>query len=228
MTRIARVVAAGFPHHVIQRGNRRQKTFFRDDDYEAYLALMAEWCSECRVKVWAYCLMPNHVHLIVVPASEDGLRRGIGEAHRRYSRRINLRKRWRGHLWQGRFASYVMDKHYLLAATRYVEMNPVKAGLVERPRQYRWSSARAHLTGRDDVLIKVKPLLKLVDNWRRFLSQPLDEETTEKLQRHERTGRPLGNDALLGTLEKRLDRQLRPKKPGRKPKSKSCKSTRQK
>lgn len=79
------------PHHVTQRGNRRQETFFCDDDYRAYLDLMAEWCGERQVAVWAYCLMPNHVHLIVVPKSEDGLRRAIGEAHRRYTRRINFR-----------------------------------------------------------------------------------------------------------------------------------------
>jgi putative transposase len=100
MARLARVVVPGMPHHVTQRGNRRQETFFCDDDYRAYIELTAEWCGECNVAVWAYCLMPNHVHLIVVPESEDGLRRGIGEAHRRYTRMINFREGWRGHLWQ--------------------------------------------------------------------------------------------------------------------------------
>ena len=130
MSRIARVVAAGIPHHVTQRGNRRQPTFFGDDDYHAYLELMAQWCRRCGVAIWAYCLMPNHVHLIAVPKSEDSLRRGIGEAHRRYTRRVNFREGWRGHLWQGRFASFVLDEDYLLAATRYVELNPVRARLV--------------------------------------------------------------------------------------------------
>ena len=115
MARLARVVVPGMPHHVTQRGNRRQETFFCDDDYQAYLKLMGEWCSEHKVQVWAYCLMPNHVHLIVVPKSEDGLRRAIGEAHRRYTRRVNFREQWRGHLWQGRFASFVLDESYLLA-----------------------------------------------------------------------------------------------------------------
>ena len=98
--------------------------------------------------------MPNHVHLIVVPESEDRLRRAIGETHRRYTRHVNFRERWRGHLWQGRFASYVLDEHYLLAAARYVEMNPVKARLVRRPWRYRWSSAAAHLNRRDDGRIR--------------------------------------------------------------------------
>ena len=93
MARIARVIAAGIPHHVTQRGNRRLPTFFKDEDYQAYIALMSEWCQKCSVEIWAYCLMPNHVHLIAAPESEDGLRRGIGEAHRRYSRMINFRER---------------------------------------------------------------------------------------------------------------------------------------
>ncbi len=218
MPRIARVVAPGFPHHITQRGNRRQKTFFCDGDYQEYISLMSHWCAQCGVEVWAYCLMPNHVHLIVVPESEDGLRRGIGEAHRRYSRMINFRKRWRGHLWQGRFASYVLDDYYLLAATRYVEMNPVKAKLVSTARQYRWSSARAHLRGRDDELVKVKPMLKLVKNWRQFLSQDIGEEDVSGMQAHERTGRPLGDQTLLGKLERILERPLQPRKPGPKPK----------
>ena len=174
MPRIARVVAPGLPHHVTQRGNRRQRTFFCDEDFEAYIELMAEWCSHCGVEVWSYCLMPNHAHLIVVPDSEDGLRRGIGEAHRRYTRRVNFRKRWRGHLWQGRFASYVLDEQYLLAAARYVEMNPVKAGLVRRPWRYRWSSAAAHLKGRDDGLVRVDPLLELAGDWNKFLAKPTE------------------------------------------------------
>src|SRR4030042_6340136 len=110
MARIARVVAPGYPHHVVQRGNRRQTAFFSDEDYETYLNLMAQWCDRCKVNVWAYCLMPNHVHLIAVPDSENGLRRAIGEAHRRYTRRINFREGWRGHLWQGRFGSFPMGE----------------------------------------------------------------------------------------------------------------------
>jgi len=136
MARIARVVAPGLPHHITQRGNRRQKTFFRDDDYDAYLDLMAEWCEKCGVEVWSYCLMPNHVHLIAVPADEGALRRAIGEAHRRYTRRVNFREKWRGCLWQGRFASFCLDAAWLGAAARYVALNPVRARLVRRPEKY--------------------------------------------------------------------------------------------
>jgi putative transposase len=184
---------------------------------------MAEWCSRCGVEVWAYCLMPNHVHLIALPKSEGDLRRAVGEAHRRYTRHVNFREHWRGHLWQGRFASYVLDDHYLLAAGRYVEMNPVRAGLVRRPGRYAWSSAAAHLKGRDDVLVRVAPLLELVGDWGKFLSEPVEQEAVQKLQAHERTGRPLGSDGFVARLERRLGRVLRPRKPGRKPKQERTK-----
>jgi putative transposase len=121
MARLARVVVPGVAHHVTQRGNRRQPTFFQEDDYRAYLELLGEWCGRCGVEVWAYCLMPNHVHLIVVPQNEDGLRRALGEAHRRYTRRINFREGWRGHLWQGRFASFALDERYLRRAAPLLE-----------------------------------------------------------------------------------------------------------
>jgi len=144
MARIARVVAPGYPHHVTQRGNRRQRTFFGAADYRAYLALMAEWCASQKVRILAYCLMPNHVHLVAVPREARGLARAIGGAHRRYTRRINFRKRWRGYLWQGRFGSCVMDRKHCLAAARYIERNPVRAGLVTRAWKWPWSSAAAN------------------------------------------------------------------------------------
>ena len=150
----SRLVIPGMPHHVIQRGNRRQETFFNEGDYAAYLELMVEWCREEGVEVWGYCLMPNHTHLIAVPAAEESLRRAIGKAHRRYTRRINFREKWRGYLWQGRFASFVMDEPYLLAAARYVELNPLRARLVGSAAEWPWSSA-GDLWGRDDPLVKV-------------------------------------------------------------------------
>jgi REP element-mobilizing transposase RayT len=130
MARLARLVVPGLPHHMTQRGNHRQQTFFSDEDYAAYVELLAAWCTERGVEIWVCCLMPNHVHLIAVPRSEDAPARAIGEAHRRYTRRVNFRERWRGYLWQGRCASFVLDEPYLLAAARYVELNPVRAGLV--------------------------------------------------------------------------------------------------
>ncbi len=219
MARMARVVVPGFPHHVTQRGNRRQRTFLRKDDYQAYMELIAEWCGQCGVVVWAYCLMPNHVHLIVVPESEDSLRRAIGEAHRRYTRRVNFREGWRGHLWQGRFASFVMDESYLLNCARYVERNPVRAGLCKRAVDYPWSSAAAHASGKDDGLVKVRPLLKLEPRWAQSLSADPDEEIIRALHRHEATGRPVGSDRFLQRLERIVGRVLRPRQAGRKKKT---------
>ena len=218
MARLARVVVPGYPHHITQRGNRRQQTFFCDEDYQEYIALMSEWCSRLGVSIWFYCLMPNHVHLIAVPESQDGLRRAIGEAHRRFTRRINFREGWRGHLWQGRFSSFVMDNKYLMKAVRYAAMNPVKAGLVKRPQQYRWSSASAYLFRRKDPLVNVSGLNKRVDNWAQFLSQPVDSLVVEKMRKHEQTGRPLGSRNFVLKLEKILNRMLRPQKRGPKPK----------
>jgi len=214
MARIARVVVPGVPHHVTQRGNRRQQTFFREEDYQTYLDLMGEWCSRWGVEVWAYCLMPNHVHLIAVPPSEDALRRAIGEAHRRYTTRVNRRKRWRGHLWQGRFASFPMDDGHLYAAARYVELNPVRARLVAEPGAYRWSSAAAHLAGRDDRLVRVAPLRARFGDWAEFLSEGLSPEQAELIRRHERTGRPLGSEGFVARLEGLLGRLLHPQKRG--------------
>ena len=219
MARLARLVIPGLPHHITQRGNRRQQTFFNDGDYAAYLELMADWCREQGVEIWSYCLMPNHVHLIAVPKTEDGLRRAIGEAHRRYTRRINFREKWRGYLWQGRFASFIMDEPYLLAAARYVELNPVRAKLVDRAREWPWSSAKAHLLGRDDRLVSVAPLLSMVGDWKAFLRSALGEEELRDLREHGRTGRPLGSSTFLDRLESLAGRVLKPQRPGPKPKS---------
>jgi len=223
MARIARVVAPGLPHHVTQRGNRRLPTFFSDEDYATYVELMAASCDLLGVTVWAYCLMPNHVHLIVVPESEDGLRRAIGDAHRRYSRSVNFREGWRGHLWQGRFASYPLDETHALVATRYVELNPVRAGLVERPELWRWSSAAAHVGHTDDGLCDAAAMADYVDNWIAFLDRWPNEDEVKLLRLHERTGRPLGSERFTIRLEHRLSRVLRPRKRGPKPKSKARK-----
>lgn len=195
------------------------QTFFEDADYRAYIALLAEWCRKCRIEVWAYCLMPNHVHLIAVPESEDALRLGIGETHRRYSRMINFRQNWRGHLWQGRFASFPMDETYLLAAARYVEMNPVVAGLADDAAAWPRSSARAHLSATDDELIIAAPLLEMAGDWRLFLAGAAKEEQINDIRMHERTGRPLGSEGFIERLETTLDRSLKRGKPGPKRKA---------
>jgi REP element-mobilizing transposase RayT len=153
-----RVVVPGLPHHVTQRGNRREPVFFGAGDYQLYRRLIAAAARRAGAEIWAYCLMPNHVHLIVTPTDHDGLRATFAEAHRRYTGAINARFQWTGHLFQGRFGAVVMDAPHLLAATRYIALNPVAAGLVSRAEDWPWSSARAHLAGEDDELATVAPL----------------------------------------------------------------------
>lgn len=217
MARLARIVVAGVAHHVTQRGNRRQQVFFGDEDYAAYRALIAESARVAGVAVWAYCLMPNHVHLIMVPPDESGLRAALADAHRRYSRRINFREGWRGYLWQGRFASVAMDEAHLMTCARYVELNPVRAGLVARAADWPWSSAAAHLAGIDDALVTVAPMRERVDDWAAFLAQGLEDETREAIRRGERTGRPLGSTAFIASLEQQTGRTLARQRPGPRP-----------
>src|SRR5271170_6743949 len=154
MTRLARMVVAGLPHHVTQRGNRREAIFFEDGDHEVYRDLLTEQTRKARVEVWAYCLMPNHVHLILTPTRADGLGLAVGEAHRRYTNFINARGRWTGHLFQSRFASVVLDDDHFVRAVRYVSLNPVRARLVDSPEQWPWSSVRAHLAAKSDALVR--------------------------------------------------------------------------
>jgi len=132
MARLPRFVLPGFPHHVTQRGNRRERTFFEEGDYALYLDLLADAAARAGVEIWSYCLMPNHVHIVAVPRDEDGLRRCFRYVHRHYTGYINARLRVTGHLWQGRFSSVAMDEPHLVSAFRYVALNPVRARLVER------------------------------------------------------------------------------------------------
>jgi len=217
MARMARVVVPYYPHHVTQRGNRRQKTFFCEDDYRYYLELISEYSREAGTEVWAYCLMPNHVHLVMVPTVEDGLRATLGEAHRRYTRYINFREGWRGHLWQERFHSFFMDEDYLMATVRYVERNPVAVGLCNLPEEWRWSSAAAHIKGADDALVRVRPMLDRVENWSNYLASSSKHNEEALIKFHSRTGRPLGNPDFVRKLECITGQELAPKSPGRKP-----------
>ena len=216
MARLARVVIPGSPHHVTQRGNRRAPTFFEDGDYILYLKWLSEAASNARTEIWAYCLMPNHVHVILTPEDEQGLRRTFADLHRRYTGFINARHGWTGHLWQGRFGSVAMDDAYLANAVRYVAMNPVRAGLVERAEDWRWSSARAHLAGEDDGVVRVAPVLERVGDFRAFIGDDADAAAFKALRQSETTGRPLGSAGWITALERSSGRTLAPQKRGRK------------
>lgn len=218
MGRIARVVVPGTPHHVTQRGNRRQVTFFRQEDYLAWRQLAVEAFAAAGVEVWAYCLMPNHVHVIAAPAEADGLARALGATNVRYTRMINLRERWTGYLWQGRFASFPMDEDHLRQCIRYVGLNPVRAGLVERAMDWPWSSVRAHVEGLADPLLTPGPVAgRLGSDPHRFFEVDLEEEGRRRLRDASRCGRPLGTAAWVKALEAATGRALAEPRRGRPP-----------
>ena len=221
MARIARIVIPHHPHHVTQRGSRRQQVFFSDRDYQKYLDLLAKAVKTTESEIWAYCLMPNHVHLVVVPDKEDSLRAMLSSAHRNYAQYVNLREGWSGHLWQERFYSTVMDENYLLAVVRYTELNPVRAGLCERPEQWPWSSARPHLAGNDDSVVRVKPMLERVGNWSDYLSISNKDELAS-IRKHQKSGRPLGGEEFISKVEAITGRSLKMQKRGPKVKSREC------
>jgi putative transposase len=220
MARIGRFVVPDLPHHVTQRGNRRERVFFGDDDYALYRDLLAEACRREGVAVWSYCLMPNHVHLILTPRTPEGLGRALGKAHRRYAAFVNARLRATGHLFQGRVASVVMDEEHLTAAARYVALNPVRARLAERAEDWRWSSVRAHLAGRDDGLVEVAPLLaRCAGRFADLLAVEPSPGMIAALRAAETIGRPLGAPAFLNRLAALTGRDPRPRKRGPKPRA---------
>lgn len=209
MARLPRVVLPGTPHHVTQRGNGRQRTFFEETDYALYLDLLAAAAERAQSEIWAYCLMPNHVHIVLVPSDEHGLSRTFGELHRRYTGYINTRRRTTGHLWQGRFGSVAMDEAHLHHALRYVSLNPVRARLVTKPEKWRWSSVHAHFAGTDDAVVTVAPALERVGDFRAFLGEDFDEALSyAALRRAESVGRPIGSADWLKDMEARTGRTL--------------------
>lgn len=219
MARLARIVIPGLPHHVTQRGNRRERVFFSDADYQFYLDELRIAAHKAGSEIWAWCLMPNHVHLLIVPRDEDGLRLTVANAHRRYAARLNARNQWTGHVWQGRYGSVVMDEEHLYSALSYVSLNPVRARLVKRAEDWPWSSARAHLTGRPDGVTTLAPALERVGDFAAFLGAAHDPAEFEPLRRAEITGRPVGGASFLDALEAKLGRPVKAQRRGRRAKA---------
>jgi len=213
--RFPRLVVPGYPHHVTQRGVRRQTTFFDNSDYLAYLRIAAEVLDRVDISIWAYCLMPNHIHAVVIPGAEDSLAQFFASLHRRYAKRTNNKYDWRGHLWQERFYSVVMDEPHVIAAMRYVELNPVRAGICEAPQDWPWSSTRANLDLALDPLVDRRGTKEVIQDWLDYLGTSEDEETTNQLRQQTRTGRPDGSTTFLTNLEALTGRRVRKKPPGR-------------
>jgi len=218
MSRLARVVVPDTPYHVTQRGNGRERVFFADADYAAYRDWLAEAAQEAQVSVWAWCLMPNHVHLILVPRHEDGLRRVLARVHRRYAGFIQARRKRTGHFWQGRYGAVAMDEDHLAVAYRYVHLNPVRARLVKQAEDWPWSSARALLGLAEDGLTELAPARQRFSRFADLLQGEDEELATARLRKGESVGRPVGSEAFIAALETKTGRRLRALKRGPKPK----------
>lgn len=205
MPRLARTVCAEVPHHITQRGNRREDVFFSDKDRTAYLNWLAEYAEKHRVEVLAYCLMTNHVHLVAVPTTEGGLHQVLKPLHMRYAQRVNRSKRWKGHLWQGRFFSSALDEDYLWAAIRYVERNPVRARIVRKAENYPWSSASAHCGLKEDPTLTRKAVwrrqFESIGDWSAWLAEGDTPDQLDVLRRNAEKGLPCGSDRFIRRLE---------------------------
>ncbi len=216
MPRIARAVAPGLAHHVTQRGNFGHAVFDDDEDRDRYIDWLTDYADRYGTRIWAYCLMTNHVHVIAVPETGNALARTFGQVHRRYARDANRRRGRVGHLWQERFYSCALDDAHLFAAVRYVERNPVRAGLARRAETHPWSSARAHVAGTADrVLAGGCPLVAAIADWEGYLAAPDDERWMREFRRSTRAGRPVGSASFVALIEARLDRVLSARPPGR-------------
>lgn len=206
----------GLPHHVTQRGNRREVVFFDDDDRRHFLDLLSRYAARTGLSIHAYCLMPNHVHLVVVPTTEASLASCLGPVHLRYAQHLNRKQGVAGRVWQGRFYSCPLDEAHFVEAVRYVELNPVRAGLVGRAEEYPWSSAAAHAAGvADGLLADIAELRDSVGDWSTWLRQPLAEDRLGAIRRGTMTGRPAGDAEFVTRLGERLGRRLTSRPAGR-------------
>lgn len=218
MGRFARAVIAGVPHHLTQRGNARRIIFAADGDRLTYMALLRHYSDLYGLSLLGYCLMSNHVHLIVVPQTQDALAQVLKQAHGRYAGYWNAQWSSSGHVWQGRFYSCPLDESHLWQALRYVELNPVRAGMVSAAEQWQWSSAAAHCgAAAAEGALQVERWAErwTADEWKQFLADGESPSQVSALRRCTYTGRPLGTPEFVAELEKTLLRPLAPQKGGR-------------
>lgn len=208
MARLARSIIAGYPHHLIQRGNYDQAVFASDADYRRYLDWLHQNAERYGVEIWAYCLMPNHVHLICQPLTEEALARASNALHMRYAQYFNGQRSIQGHLWRARFMSCALDGPCVREEVRFVETNPVRAGLVERAEDYPWSSARAHVAGSGDPILDGFFLTGEIGDWSAYLQCRGDESLLARVRSRLKTGRPAGDAEFVKKLEGILGRRL--------------------
>ena len=209
MPRMKRIVEAGYPHHITQRGNYQQPVFEEDDDYSQYLEWLRKYSIKYSLEIWAYCLMTNHVHFVCVPQREDSLAFTFNTLHMRHAQFINRRNNAKGHLWQGRFYSTILDEKHTYAAVRYVENNPVRAGIVKKAEDYMWSSAIDHIEGNmNSSIVNNCYLLEDIKSWRRYLNGKEDGEMINSIKKNAMTGRPSGSMEFVEKLQRKFKMRL--------------------
>jgi putative transposase len=216
MSKSPRIAIPGYPHHISERGIRKTPLFYDDSDFLVYTRTMKTACDKHCLKIGTYTLMPNHIHIIAVPEHEDSLSGALQQAHTAYSKYFNTKYGFVGHAWDRRPYYCAMDEAHMWNAIRYVERNPVRAGLVERAEDYLWSSAAAHCGRRDDILIAVDfPPPGIIANWSEWLRVDHSEEQKKAIRKHLSTGRPMGAPEFLIQLETLTGKELQLRKRGR-------------
>ena len=209
MPRQARIVIPHEAHHITQRGNYGLDVFDRDSNYQYYIELINEYASDHGVEILAYCLMTNHVHFIVIPKTENGLGKFFNTVHMRYAHYINRQRKVKGHLWQGRFYSCVLDEAHTYRGIRYVEKNPARAKMVKNAWEYPWSSARQHMGMDTQRTIGLSKRYRYLNQgkWKDYLKEN-DEEMNNEIRKKTVRGLVVGKDDFVAALEKRLNRSL--------------------
>lgn len=222
MPRIARAVASGLPHHVVQRGNNREKVFLNEEDKEKYLSLLKKYSDKWNSPILAYCLMNNHVHLLARPTKDESLYKmmqGVTLCYTQYMNRIYKRT---GRLWESRYHSCIVDKEkYLWVVARYIEQNPVRAKMVKKAEDYPYSSAKAHIHGvKDEILGEALFEGRQREDYRELMKASIKEEEINNIRNHTRNGRPIGSEGFVEKMEQKLDRMLKARPRGRPKKKK--------
>lgn len=217
MPRIGRAVAAGYPHHVIQRGNNREEVFFEKDDRMRYFSLLKKYAAKWASPVMAYCLMTNHVHLLTKPESEESLYKMMQGLTLCYTQYVNRTYGRTGRLWESRYHSCIVDQEkYLWAAARYIEQNPIRAGIVEKAEDYPYSSAEAHVKGSKDAVLGQDFFTEdRRQDYISLLRSDLPEKEIERLRHATKAGRPFGREGFVSEMENKLERKLLQRPKGR-------------
>jgi putative transposase len=181
---------------------------------------LGEYSALYGMRIWAYCLMTNHVHIIAAGLKPDSLSKAIGRTHMRFARWINRQNGWSGHLWSNRFFSTPLDELHLWGAVKYVELNPVRAGVVEQASAYPWSSAMAHCAKKQDVLLDAsRPFPGPIGDWSAWLDLGVDDDLVKRIREKTSSGRPCGSHDFVRDMERKLNRILSPARRGPHPSS---------